>query len=227
MTTVSTDTARISNLVKHELWPETGFCRKAVVANEASAKTYGVGTVLGKYVASPAGAAVAGGSNTGNGTMGAITVTSNKNLQLGVYTLRIVEAAANAGNFIVTDPAGDVVGFGTVAVAFSQGGLAFTLADGSTDFVVGDTFAITVSGTVKYKIAVQTAVDGSEFAAALVIDDYSVPATTNTTVLVLIKGPAEVSQGALVLDASYDLDAEKAVVYASLEALDINMLTTV
>lgn len=131
MTTVATDTPRLSNLVKHEHWPETGFCRLVVTVNEATAKTYQVGTVLGKVT-----------------------------------------------------------------------------ADG------------------KYKIAVQTAVDGSQTAAAIVLDDYSIAATTDTKVLVLIKGPAEVSKGALVLDASYDLDAEKAAVYASLEALNINVLTT-
>lgn len=131
MTTVATDTPRVSNLVKHELWPETGYCRKVVTVNEATAKTYQVGTVLGKVT-----------------------------------------------------------------------------ADG------------------KYKIAVQTAVDGSQTAAAIVLDDYSIAGTTDTKVLVLIQGPAEVSQGALVLDASYDQQAEKDAVYASLEALGINVLTT-
>lgn len=132
MTVIATDKNRYSNLVKHELWPETGFCRKEVTVNEAAAKTYAVGTVLGKVT-----------------------------------------------------------------------------ADG------------------KYKIAVQTAVDGSQTAAAIVIDDHSIAATTDTKIVVLVKGPAEVSKDALVLDATYDLDAEKAAVYASLEALNINVLTTV
>ena len=51
MAIVATDTARLSNLVKHELWPETGYCRKEVTVNEATAKTYAVGTVLGKVTA--------------------------------------------------------------------------------------------------------------------------------------------------------------------------------
>lgn len=225
MTTVATDTPRISNLVKHEHWPETGFCRLAVTVNEASAKTYQVGTALGKTLTAGSATATAAAGNTGNGTMGAITVSGTA--QVGTYTLRIVTAAANAGDFVVTDPQGDVVGFGHVAVAFNQGGLAFTLADGATDFAVGDSFAIAVSGTVKYKIAVQTATDGSNVVAALVLDDYSVAATTDTVVLCLVQGPAEVSKGALVLDASYDLAAEKDAVYASLEALGINVLTTV
>lgn len=130
MTVLFTDTARLSNLVKHELWPETGYCRKMLTVNEATAKTYVVGTVLG---------------------------------------------------FDGTD----------------------------------------------YKISVETAVDGSEVPAAIVMDDYSVAATTDTQVLCLVKGPAEVSQDALALDASFDDDTKKAAAYAALEALGINVLPTV
>lgn len=129
MTIIATDTARLSNLVKHELWPETGYCRKMLTVNEAAAKTYVVGTVLG---------------------------------------------------FDGTD----------------------------------------------YKISVETAVDGSEVPAAVVMADYSVAATTDTQVLCLVKGPAEVSQDALSLDASFDDDTKKAAAYAALEALGINVLTT-
>lgn len=131
MTVQFTDTARHSNLVKHELWSESGFCRKEVVVNEAAAKTYAVGTVLGK-----------------------------------------------------------------------------------------------VTATGKYKIAVETAVDGSKVAAAVVISDASIGAAVDTKLVVLVKGPAEVSQGALVLDATYNDQAKKDAVYASLEALNINVLTT-
>ena len=131
MTVQFVDTSRFSNLVKGELWPHTGFCRKEVVVNEAAAKTYAVGTVLGK-----------------------------------------------------------------------------------------------VTATGKYKIAVETAVDGSKVAAAVVISDASIGAAVDTKLVVLVKGPAEVSQGALVLDATYDDNTKKGVVYASLEALNINVLTT-
>lgn len=131
MPIVSTDVARISNLVKQELWPATGFCRKEITVNEAAAKSYVVGTVLGK-----------------------------------------------------------------------------------------------VSATGKYKIAVETAVDGSKVAAALVIEAQSIPATTDTKVVVLIKGPAEVSKDALVLDATYNDNTKKQAVYDALEALNINVLTT-
>ena len=48
---------------------------------------------------------------------------------------------------IVAHESGAVIGpVGTVAVAYSFGGLAFTLADGSQDFIVGEGFDITVTG---------------------------------------------------------------------------------
>lgn len=102
------------------------------------------GVILGATFAAT-GAATAGADNTGNGTMGAITVTAGA--KAGVYTLEITGAASNAGAFRVTDPDGVFVNDGDVAAAFSSGGLAFTLADGATDFVVGDTFAIAVTYT--------------------------------------------------------------------------------
>ena len=73
----------------------------------------------------------------------------------------------------------------------------------------------------KYKIAVQTATDGSEVADAIVIVEQTVAATTDTKVLCLVRGPAIVSKAGLVLDATYNLDAEKAAVYAALEAKGI------
>jgi hypothetical protein len=95
----------------------------------------------GTFAATASAAAL--GTNTGNGVMGAITVSAGA--KQGDYVLTVVEPAANAGAFIVTDPDGIQIGDGNVAAAFSAGGLAFTLADGATDFVAGDSFAITVA----------------------------------------------------------------------------------
>lgn len=128
MAILGTENFRMSHLVKKELWPELAYNRLVVTVNEAAAKSYVVGTVLGK-----------------------------------------------------------------------------------------------VTATGKHKIAVQTAVDGSQTADAIVIQDTSVAAATDTKVLVLVKGPAIVSKAALVLDATYDLDAEKAAVYAALEAKGIQV----
>lgn len=121
----ATEAKRLSNVVKQELWPETGYTRAVVTVNDAAA-TLVPGSVLGK-----------------------------------------------------------------------------------------------VTATGKYKVAVQTAVDGSEVADAIVMQEIAVPATTDTKVLVLIKGPAIVSKAGLVLDATYNTAGELAAVYAALEAKGI------
>lgn len=84
-----------------------------------------------------------------------------------------------------------------------------------------------VSASGKYKIAVQTAGDGSNVADAIVIEDKTAVLNTDTKILVLIKGPAIVSKGELILDATYDLQAEKDAVYAALEAKGIMVNDTI
>jgi len=128
MPVISTENARLSNVVKKELWPDLAYNRLVVTVNEAAAKSYVPGTVLGK-----------------------------------------------------------------------------------------------VTATGKYKIAVQSAVDGSQVADAIVMQEVSVAASTDTKVLVLVKGPAIVSKSGLVLDSTYNDDAKKAAVYTALEAKGVQV----
>ena len=51
MAVIGTDTQRISNVLKYELFEEFGHCREAATAFETVAKTYRVGEVLGKITA--------------------------------------------------------------------------------------------------------------------------------------------------------------------------------
>lgn len=223
MTLVATSVHTLSNVAKHEYGADYAYTREAVTVND-TAGTIAVGTVLGKYITGGTAAAVADSGNTGTGTFGTITVTAPA--KVGEYRLVIVAAATNAGTFVVTDPDGRTVGAGTVAVAFSKGGLAFTLSD-ATDFVVGDAFTITVAGTYKYKRCVQTATDGTAVADAIVWEAKTILGSTDTTMVVVTRGPAGVSKGGLVLDASYDTAAEKTIVYAALEAKGIQVLETI
>lgn len=128
MAIIATENFRFSHVVKKELWPEYAYNRLMVTVNEAAAKEYKIGTVLGK---------------------------------------------------------------------------------------------VTIGG--KYQIAVETANDGSKVADAIVLEDKSIAATTDTKVLVMIKGPAIVSKAGLILDTTYDTDAKKAAVYAALEAKGIQV----
>ena len=101
-----------------------------------------------------------------------------------------------------------------------------TVNDAAGTLAVGTVLGkITASG--KYVRAVQTAVDGSAIAAAVVWEAKTIPATTDTQVLCLVRGPSGVSKGGLVLDATYDTAPEKAAVYASLNALGIQTLDTI
>ena len=100
---------------------------------------------------------------------------------------------------------------------------------------VNDTAGTLAIGTVlgvvttdgKYKRAVQTAVDGSAVAAGIVAAAKTIVGATDTQVLVYVRGPMGVSKGGLVLDATYDTDAEKLAVYAALNAKGIQTLDTI
>ena len=91
---------------------------------------------------------------------------------------------------------------------------------------------ITASG--KYIAAVETAVDGSKVAAGIFIGDANglaqdtvIAATTDTPALLLTRGKVVISKDALFLDATYNDNTKKNVVYASLKALGILVETTV
>lgn len=101
------------------------------------------GTVMAILTSANAGVVTADAGNTGNGVFGAVTVGNDA--ITGTYVVEITEAAAEGGTFSVTDPNGDAVGTGEVGVAFSAGGLSFTIADGATDFVVGDKWTVAVT----------------------------------------------------------------------------------
>ena len=103
---------------------------------------------------------------------------------------------------------------GYCRLAVTYNGTAATLVPGT---VLGK---VTADG--KFKIAVQTATDGSQVADAIVLVEKTTVATTDTVVLCLVKGPAIVSKDGLILDATYDTDAEKAAVFAALVAKGIN-----
>lgn len=89
-----------------------------------------------------------------------------------------------------------------------------------------------VTADGKYKVAVETAVDGSEVADAIFLGygtevepTVTVPATTDTKIIVLIKGPAVVGDQELILDATFDNDAKVQAAYDALEAKGINVDT--
>lgn len=84
---------------------------------------------------------------TGNGVLTPATPAFGAGVKLGTYKAIVIEPGANVGTFQVEDPDGIVIGIATVGVAF-DGVVKFTIADGATDFVAGDTFSLAVTAAV-------------------------------------------------------------------------------
>ena len=159
----------------------------------ASGQNLKAGHVLGKITVGTA-TGVAASGNTGNGTLSAITLGAGA--KAGTYNLTCVEPAANGGTFLLEDPDGATVGTVQASTAFT-GSLNFTLSDGTTDFVSGDRFLITVAtGSGKYKEYSPDNTDGSNVAVAILLDN--VDATAVDKEAVIIARHAEVNDAELV-----------------------------
>lgn len=173
------------------------------------------GHVLGKVaVGTATGAAVSG--NTGNGAISA--VSAGATAKAGVYTANLIEPAANGGTFSVEDPDGVNVGTAVVGTPFA-GPVNFTIADGATDFVAGDRFAITVAaGSGKYKEYNPANTDGSQTAVAILY--ASVDATGGDTEGVVIARHAEVNAEELIWFSGADAN-QKSAGLAQLKTHDI------
>lgn len=190
----------------------------------ASGQSLLAGALLGLIAtASPGASAVkASGANTGNGVMGAITVGAGA--KVGIYRLRVVTAATNAGDFEVIDPDGDVAGIGHVAAAFTGGGLSFTLADGATDFIVGDGFDITVSaGAATYTALDLAGTHGQDVCAGILFD--TTDATSAAEPCVVIDSDVEVRESQLIYPGGFT-SAQKATAKSQLAARGIKFSPT-
>jgi len=213
MTKVATRAPRLGDLVQDEYGRHVGFCRKTITVNEAAETEYKIGRVLGRSLTGGSATATADSGNTGDGTMGAVTVDGNA--IIGNYRVVVQEAALDGGEFRVESPLGDVVGVGNVGEEFTGGGISFTLSDGAADFAEGDFFIVEVTGTEKYHTIGAEDVDGSQDFAGIYIgspdgdNKQTIAAATDTKVVVLWRGPATIGEDLLTYGATVDTDAEK------------------
>jgi hypothetical protein len=157
------------------------------------------GTVMGKCTKDTVGVATAG-ANTGNGTASAVTLGAKA--QAGTYTLRCVTAASNAGTFAVFAPNGERLADLTVGVAYTGGHINLTISDGATDFVVGDTFTVAVSGSGKWIKSLAAAVDGSQDGTGILAHDCDASAGDKLAPI-YTGGPAEINQRALTFGTGH------------------------
>jgi hypothetical protein len=123
------------------------------------------GHVLGKIMVGGTAVAALNAGVTGNPTFA--TVTAGAAAKVGRYRLTFLTATT----FNVEDPDGNLVGNGTLGVAFLAGGIGFTATAGGTPAVAGDSATITVTaGTDKYREYNPANTDGSNVPAGIIWD---------------------------------------------------------
>lgn len=154
--------------LKHETDPCLNRRAATILSGQGKLKT---GTVVGKIATASASSAAKSGGNTGDGTLTLdVTTPVIAGAMAGVYKVRFVAAATNGGQFEVEDPTGVVIGTASVGDTWSEG-VKFVIADGATDFVVGDGFDITVAaGSGKWTQIGFANIDGTQKASGIVIE---------------------------------------------------------
>lgn len=151
-----------------------------------------------------------GTGNTGDGTCTAVTVVAGPIVPLvGAYNLECIEAVTHGGIFKLEDPNGALVATNLVmtagagaATVFDTSGFQFTLTDGTTDFIVGDKFSLTVvanGNLVPYAIA---GAGGAQIPIAILT--YAVTSTGAGNVAVRAMVSGEVRKERLIIDADGD-----------------------
>ncbi len=188
-----------------------------VLAGSGAARELLTGMVLGRITkGTAASAAVAG--NVGNGTITAAP-TVGQAAKSGVYRIVCIEPATDGGKFTIEDPDGVLVGIATVGVEFTTH-LTFTIADGSTDFVAGDSFTITVAaGSGKVKQIDFAAADGSNVACGLLLLDTTAPDGADWSGVAIVRN-AIVSDNGITWPAGATAN-QKSVAIAQLKSAGI------
>jgi len=130
------------------------------------------------------------------------------------FAINVTAVEGNAGTFSVFDPQGHRLADLTVGVAYDNGAIALTIADGTTDFAVGDTFTIAVSqaaGNGKYALCDKTATDGSQDPIAVLAEDSAAAAEDTYPVIYRTgcfnSGAVSYAAGTVLADVKTALEA--------------------
>jgi hypothetical protein len=197
----------------------------------AGTDTFVEGTILARRRVATAVTASAI-TGTGNGTVTVATVKDGPIVPMvGAYVLRCIAAVAHGGVFRLEDPNGAIVagylaltaGAG-VATVFEAGGLQFTITDGSTDFVVGDTATLTVAADGKLVPFNPAGVGGEQF--PLMVLPYEVTRTGSGNVAIRALAEGDVNRTRLVIDVDGHGNNVTASIVDQLRAAGINATAT-
>ena len=173
----------------------------------ALSQTILAGQLVGKVgvPASETSSAAADAGNTGNGvfTLDGTNPVASSAIN-GAYRVVCIAAATNSGTFMVTDPKGAEIGRVVVGATFNNQ-IKFVIADGATDFVVGDAFTVSVgreTGTdEQVKAWDPNATDGSQKAAGILLANVTTDGAA-TKPGIIIAHHAEVRLANLIFGGS-------------------------
>ncbi len=213
---VQTEGTYLGDWLKWEQENRYSRDRVTVLAGSGAERVLTSGMVLGRITKGAATAAAVAG-NTGDGTIGAVTVGAAA--KPGLYRLVCIEPAVNGGKFTVEDPDGILIGVATVGVEFTTQ-LTFTIADGATDFAAGDSFTITVAaGSGKVKQIDFAATDGSDAACGILALDATAPDGADGAGVAIVRNAIVSAAGLRWPDGA--TAEQKSAAIAQLEALGI------
>ena len=188
-----------------------------VLAGNGAERALKVGAVIAARTRSEV-TVTAGDGNTGDGEATPADPGLGARAEAGVYQLSCTTTGA-AGTFQVLSPRNYVLPDLTVGTAYAGGHLNLTVADGATDFVVGDTFAIEVSGDGKAVSLDPAAVDGTAEAIGIVAFDVTAPDGADVEATAILRD-AVLADRAIVWPAGVS-EAAKAAAIADLEVRGI------
>ena len=179
------------------------------VLQVAAADTIAEGTVLARKSVVDAVTAVTG-SNTGTGTLTLVTVAAGQIVPVaGDYVVTFTAAVSNGGVFKIVDPNGLEVASGlsltvgaTSVTAFEAAGLAFTITNTATNFIIGDLFTLTVVADGDLVPFATAGAGGAQIPLAILTYDVVTTDAADVPVRVGIAGSYRKER--LVLDADGD-----------------------
>ena len=209
------DIRRMQNGTAHYLVSEAANLyrsRERGIISGLSSAAILAGTIVGILTTSASSSAAKSG-NTGNATMGTITVTAPADV--GVYSVEFTTATT----FDVYHPNGSLIGSGATGAAFTKGGLSFTITAGGTPMVKGDGFNITVTKVIGnyVPLALGTS-DGSQTVKGILFEDVPKGVADHTRTFSV--RDCEVVREQLIYPAGAT-DGNKATIDAALVALGV------
>ncbi|MBW7965311.1 head decoration protein [Bradyrhizobium sp. BR 10261] len=187
-------------------------------------QTLVAGQVIGKTAVTSlvTSSVVADAGNTGNGVFTIDgTAPVGAGAKDGVYRVVNTLVSANSGMFLVFDPDGVEIGRVAVGATFNNQ-IKFVIADGATDWNIGDAFSVTVGiEETDYQVAVlnPTATDGTQRAAGIMWSNVTTDGS-NTQKATVVTRAAEVRGVDLTWPAGITA-AQQAEAIRQLEALQI------